>query len=100
MASRIFARLARKGGGKLLDMAIARVFPEPVKPAATAQAPDPSGPAPKGAMTTAPKGAMATAVAGAALTKIATRSIPGAIVAGGVLLAKRRYDRRHGKGGA
>lgn len=36
-------------------------------------------------------------LAGAALTRIAMRSVPGAILVGGGLLAKTLYDRRKGK---
>ena len=35
-----------------------------------------------------------------ALARIATRSVPGAIVIGGGLLAKTLYDRRRGKAAA
>ena len=38
-------------------------------------------------------------LAGAAMARIATRSVPGAIVVGGGLLAKMLYDRRHAKAG-
>lgn len=36
-------------------------------------------------------------VTGAAMARLATRSIPGAIIVGGVLLAKTLYDRRKGE---
>jgi len=36
-------------------------------------------------------------LAGAAVTKLATRSVPGAILVGGGLLAKTLYERRKGK---
>lgn len=78
MNNRLIARIARQGGGKLLDLAVKRLFlarteAEGGKPA---------------------KRSMKTAIAGAALTRIATRSVPGAIVIGGGILAKTLYDRR------
>jgi hypothetical protein len=36
-------------------------------------------------------------LAGAALMKVATKSVPGAIVVGGVLLAKHLHDRKQAK---
>jgi hypothetical protein len=73
--NRLLARIARSTGGKLLDKASARLFP---------------------AMAEAPKAkpSITRALAGAALTRIAARSVPGAIVVGGGLLAKGLYDRR------
>jgi hypothetical protein len=38
-------------------------------------------------------------IAGAALTRLATRSVPGAIVVGGGILAKLLYDRRKARKG-
>jgi hypothetical protein len=75
----LLARLIRKGGGKLLDLA-------------TDQAPadDSEKPSLKGKFV------------GAALARVATRSVPGAIVVGAGVIAKALYDRRHarkGKGG-
>ena len=40
---------------------------------------------------------MGETLIGTALARVATRSVPGAIVVGGGLLAKTLYDRRHGK---
>ena len=73
--NRLRARIARSTGGKLLDKAAQRLFP---------------------AVSQAPKAApsITRAIAGAALTRIAARSVPGAIVVGGGLLAKELYDRR------
>ena len=70
----ILAKLARQHGGKLLDGAIGKALP------------DAGG-----------KGSLLTGIAGAALVRIATRSVPGAIVVGGGLLAKTLYDRRREK---
>ena len=40
---------------------------------------------------------MAQSLIGTALVRVATRSVPGAIVVGGGLLAKALYDRRRGR---
>ena len=73
MATPLLARLIRLAGGKALDRAVARVLP-------------------------AGKGAgLAKGLTGAALARLATRSVPGALVIGGGLLAKMLYDRRHAK---
>ncbi|WP_206694676.1 hypothetical protein [Novosphingobium sp. NBM11] len=40
---------------------------------------------------------MGETLIGTALARVATRSVPGAIMVGGGLLAKTLYDRRHGK---
>ena len=40
---------------------------------------------------------LAQTLIGTAIARIATRSVPGAIVIGGGLLAKTLYDRRHAK---
>jgi hypothetical protein len=68
----ILTQIARMGGGKLLDQGLGKVFD-------------------KGA---APKGSITGALAGAALTRIATKSVPGAIIVGGGMLAKMLFDRR------
>jgi hypothetical protein len=67
----ILAKLARQHGGKLLDGAIGKALPA-----------------------TGGKGSLLSGIAGAALVRIASRSVPGAIVVGGGLLAKTLYDRR------
>jgi hypothetical protein len=74
MASSILAKIARQHGGKLLDGAIGKALP------------DAGG-----------KGSLLSGIAGMALVRIATRSVPGAIVVGGGLLAKTLYDRRREK---
>ncbi len=43
---------------------------------------------------------MAQTLVGTAIARIATRSVPGALVIGGGLLAKTLYDRRKGKAAA
>jgi hypothetical protein len=79
MAEPLLARIFRRGGSRLLDAAAGRVFSQKAD-------------APKR------KSSLSAAIAGAALTRIATRSVPGAIVVGGGLLAKSLYDRRHRRG--
>lgn len=77
--NRILAEIARKGGGKLLNTAVNKALPP--KEAAGA--------------------GLLGGIAGALAVRIATRSVPGAIVVGGGLLAKTLYDRRRaGKGKA
>ena len=73
--NRLLARIARSTGGRLLDKASERLFPTLAE-------------APKA------KPSITRAIAGAALTRIAARSVPGAIVVGGGILAKGLYDRR------
>ena len=75
MAEPLLARIVRRGGGNLLDAAAGRLF------AAEADAPN-------------AKRSLSRALAGAALTRIATRSVAGALVVGGSLLARSLYDRR------
>ena len=74
MASdRILADIVRKNGGKLLDSAIDRLLP---------------------ASEAAAKKTLLGGIAGAVALRVATRSVPGAIVVGSGLIAKRLYDRR------
>lgn len=75
MANRILTKIALEGGSKLLDSAARKLTP----PAPPANAKKPS---------------LIGKIAGAALIRVATRSVPGAIVVGGGLLAKTLYDRR------
>lgn len=72
--NRLLAEIARKNGGKLLNGAVNRLLP--VDPAAK-------------------KKSLLGGLAGAVAVRVATRSVPGAIVVGGAMLAKRLYDRRH-----
>jgi hypothetical protein len=78
IANSLLARLVRTTGGKLLGKATARLFP------VVADAPK-------------AKRSIGRAIAGAAITRIATRSVPGALVVGGGLLAKSLYDRRRAR---
>lgn len=73
MDSRLIARIARTGGARLIDLTVGKALPQP--------------PAPR-------KGGIGGKIVGAALVRIATRSVPGAILVGGGLLAKTLYDRR------
>jgi hypothetical protein len=77
-AASILAKLARRHGGKLLDGAIGKAL--------NASGADGGS-----------KGTLLSGIAGIALVRIATRSVPGAIVVGGGLLAKTLYDRRKAK---
>ena len=79
LPTRLLFRIARFGGGKALDRLSERML--------GANAPAPGAPKPKRSL-----GAVVT---GAVVTRIATGSVPGAIVVGGAMLAKARYDRRH-----
>ena len=81
MDNRLIARIARAGGARLLDLTVGSAFPDAAG----------SGKAGKR------KRGLTGAIAGAALTRIATRSVPGAIIVGGGLLAKMLYDRRQEK---
>ncbi len=81
MDNRLLARIARRGGGKLLDAATKRLLP--AQPATQL--------APK------PKRSITRALAGAAIVRIASRSVPGAILVGGGMLAKTLYDRRRAR---
>ena len=78
IANRLLAQIARSSGGKLLDKAAARLFP--VGKAA--------------AVAGKPKSSITGAIAGAVITRLATRSVPGALIVGGGMLAKSLYDRR------
>ena len=72
MVRSILGRIMRQNGGKLLDGAVARIVP--------------AGPA--------EKTGIVGKIAGAALVRIATRSVPGAIVVTGGLIAKAVHDKR------
>ena len=76
--NRILAAIARQGGGKLLDAAISKVLPTAAAPAQDAA-----------------KKTMLGGIAGMIAMRVATRSVPGAIVVGGAVVAKKLYDRRH-----
>ena len=78
MPRRIIANLARRGGNRLIDLTLGRVLPG-----------DPGQPE--------KRPTLLGGLAGAAAVRIATRSVPGAIVIGGGLLAKTLYDRKRAK---
>jgi hypothetical protein len=71
--NRLIAQIARKNGGKLVNAVIDTLLPSA---------------APAG------KSSILGGIAGALAVRVATRSVPGAIVVGGALIAKRLYDRR------
>lgn len=83
-ANRLLAAMVRKGGGQLLEAAIAKALPEE-RVAANADA------------AKTPKKSLLGGVASVVVMRVATRSVPGAIVVGGAVLAKTLYDRRHAK---
>ena len=72
MAESLLARIARMGGNRLVNHAVGRIE---------------SNVTPK-------KTTLAGKLAGVALMRIATRSVPGAIVVTGGLIAKNLHDRR------
>lgn len=74
---RLIAKLAREGGGKLLDHAIGKLLAEG-----------------KARSATKPKSTLAGKAASAAMAQVARRSVPAAILIGGAVLAKHLYDRR------
>lgn len=80
--NRVLAEIARKNGGKLLNAAIDTLLPVE------------AGKLP------AKKKSLLGGVVGAVAVRVASRSVPGAIVVGGAVLAKRLYDRRHAAGPA
>jgi hypothetical protein len=96
--NRLLARIARRGGAKLLDLAVANVFPTKDEKIQGAPAGEPGAPAePK--PEAKPKPSLTRGLAGTAIARIATRSVPGAIVVGGGILAKALYDRRRSRRG-
>ena len=78
MSSRILSRIARQHGGKLLDGAVSKLLPEP-------------------AAKSGQKSGLVGKVIGAALVRIATKSVPGAIIIGGGMLAKALHEQRKAK---
>jgi hypothetical protein len=77
--NRTLARIARRGGGKLLNAAIDTLLPVDAQKLPAARK------------------ALLGGIAGTVAVRIATRSVPGAILVGGAMLAKRLYDKRHAK---
>ncbi len=96
---RILAELIRRGGNHVIDRAVRKVTPvtkgvkNPVSPAGTDGIDDQTDlfSSPE------PKSTVIKALSGAALTRLATRSVPGAILIGGGLLAKLAYDRKRAR---
>jgi hypothetical protein len=84
MTNLLIADLALRGGGQLLRHAIERTV------LGAKFTPDKAKKIVKGR-------SMVQTLIGTAAARIATRSVPGAIVVGGGLLAKALYDRREGK---
>ena len=84
MTNLIIADLALRGGGQLLRHAVERTLLGAKYSRAEAK--------------NLVKGrSMAQSLIGTAVVRLATRSVPGAILVGGSLLAKTLYDRRRGK---
>jgi hypothetical protein len=77
----IFADIALRGGGRLLRRSIERSL-------VGAQIPS------KKAHEIVAARGMAQTLLGTMVARIATRSVPGALIVGGALLAKTLYDRR------
>jgi hypothetical protein len=82
MNNRLMASIARIGGGKLLDIAVGRLFADKPRPSIANPAIKPVPPS------------ITRTVAGVTLASVARRSVPAAIIIGGGLLAKTLYDRR------
>ncbi len=75
LPDRLLARLARQGGSRLLNTAIAKALPD--RPEAAAA-----------------KRNLLSGIAGMLAMRVATRSVPGAIIVTSGLVAKKLYDRR------
>ena len=84
MAKELIARLAREHGPKLINHAVGKLVNGAPTDNTTADAP------PK-------KPSLTRKIAGGILIRIATKSVPGAIIVGGGLLAKHLNDRRKAK---
>ncbi len=87
ITKQVIADLALRGGGQLLHRAVERALLG-------------SKDSRKEAANPAKGRTMTQALIATALVRIATRSVPGALVVGGGLLAKTLYDRRKGKAAA
>jgi hypothetical protein len=83
MTNLIIADLVLRGGGRLLRNLVERNVLKAKYPADTAKS------------IVSGRG-MAQTLISTAIARVATRSVPGAIVVGGGLLAKALYDRRKG----
>lgn len=83
MTNLIIADLVLRGGGRLLRNLVERNVLKTTYPPATAKS------------IVSGRG-MAQTLVSTALARVATRSVPGALLVGGGLLAKALYDRRQG----
>lgn len=84
MTNIIIADIALRGGGRLMRNAIEKGL------LGVKYAPDKAGKLVSGR-------SMASTLIATAVARVATRSVPGAILVGGGLLAKTLYDRRKGQ---
>lgn len=82
MTNLLITDLLLRGGGRLLKNAVERTV------LGATFSPDKAKKIVKGR-------SMAQSLVGTALTRIATKSVPGAIIVGGGVLAKALYERRH-----
>lgn len=83
MTNLVIADIALRGGGRLLRTLVERTVLKTKYPPATAKS-------------LINGRGMAQTLIGTAVARIATRSVPGAILVGGGLLAKALYDRKKG----
>jgi hypothetical protein len=83
MTNLVIADIALRGGGRLLRLMVEHNLLKTKYPKDTA-------------ISLVKGRGMAQALIGTAVARIATRSVPGAILVGGGLLAKTLYDRRKG----
>ena len=87
MTNLVLADVALRGGGRLLRHLVERTLLQAKYTPGKAKA--------------IVKGrSMTQTLVGTALARVATRSVPGALVVGGGLLAKTLYDKRRGKAAA
>lgn len=84
MTNLVIADIALRGGGQILRHLVERTLLQ------TKYSPGKAKAIVKGR-------SMTQTMVGTALARLATRSVPGALVVGGGLLAKTLYDRRRGK---
>ena len=87
MTNLVLADVALRGGGRLLRHLVERTLLQ------TKYTPGKAKAIVKGR-------SMSQTLIGTALARVATRSVPGALVVGGGLLAKTLYDKRRGKAAA
>jgi hypothetical protein len=90
MDNRLIAKLARKHGPRLVEHALQRLLPEQ----AGAEQPGGAAVTPKLAPR---KPSLTGRIANFALLRVATRSVPGAILVGGGLIAKALHDQHKAK---